>query len=80
MRAVQDNAAHCVRNAIAGLRTGSFRYEMDNGGAIAVRIDIDRGARRARVDFTGTSAAGRPQLQRAARGVHWPPCCTCSAL
>ena len=58
MRAVQDNAAACVRNAIAGLKAGSFRYEMDNGEAIVVRIDIDPGARRARVDFTGTSAQG----------------------
>ena len=58
MRAVQDNAAACVREAIAKLRAGSFRYEMDNGEAIVVRIDIDHGARRARIDFTGTSAQG----------------------
>ncbi len=58
MRAVQENAAHCVRNAIAGLRSGSFRYELDNGEVIAVRIDIEPQARRARVDFTGTSAQG----------------------
>jgi 5-oxoprolinase (ATP-hydrolysing) len=58
MRAVQENAAHCVRNAIAGLSSGSFRYEMDDGQVIAVRIDIEPGARRARVDFTGTSAQG----------------------
>ncbi len=58
MRAVQDNAAHSVRNAIAGLSSGRFRYEMDNGGVIAVAVDIDRAARRARVDFTGTSAQG----------------------
>jgi 5-oxoprolinase (ATP-hydrolysing) len=47
-----------VRNAIAGLRSGSFSYEMDNGQVIAVRIDIEPGTRRARVDFTGTSAQG----------------------
>jgi 5-oxoprolinase (ATP-hydrolysing) len=58
MRAVQENAAHCVRNAIAHLSSGSFRYEMDNGQLIAVRIDIEPGARGARVDFTGTSAQG----------------------
>jgi 5-oxoprolinase (ATP-hydrolysing) len=58
MRAVQENAAHCVRNAIAHLSSGSFRYEMDNGQLIAVRIDIEPAARRARVDFTGTSPQG----------------------
>ncbi len=58
MRAVQDNAAHSMRNAIARLTPGSFRYELDNGDAIAVAIQIDHSARRARVDFTGTSAQG----------------------
>ncbi|HVO47003.1 MAG TPA: hydantoinase B/oxoprolinase family protein [Steroidobacteraceae bacterium] len=55
MRHVQDNAATSVRNAIERLRAGTFRYEMDSGQAICVRIDIDRAAQRARVDFTGTS-------------------------
>jgi 5-oxoprolinase (ATP-hydrolysing) len=58
MRAVQDNAAHCVRRVLGGLRSGSFSYELDNGEQIRVRIDIDRTGRRARVDFTGTSAQG----------------------
>jgi 5-oxoprolinase (ATP-hydrolysing) len=58
MRHVQHNAAHCVRRAIAALRTGSFRYELDDGSAVAVRIDIDHERQRARVDFTGTSAQG----------------------
>jgi len=58
MRHVQQNAARCVRRAIARLRTGSFRYELDDGSAIAVRIDIDHAQQRARVDFTGTSAQG----------------------
>ncbi len=58
MREVQDNAALSVRNAIGELRSGEFRYEMDDGFYIAVRVDIDRDARRARVDFTGTSAQG----------------------
>jgi 5-oxoprolinase (ATP-hydrolysing) len=56
MRHVQDNAATSVRNAIGHLEPGEFRYEMDNGSVIAVRIDIDRTSRNARVDFTGTSA------------------------
>jgi 5-oxoprolinase (ATP-hydrolysing) len=59
MRHVQDNAALSVRNAIGNLQPGEFRYEMDNGGVIAVRIDIDQTSRNARVDFTGTSAQDR---------------------
>jgi 5-oxoprolinase (ATP-hydrolysing) len=58
MRRVQANAADCVRNAIERLSAGAFRCEMDGGQIIAVRIDIDRAARRARVDFAGTSAQG----------------------
>ncbi len=58
MREVQANAAHCVRSAIARLHTGSFRYEMDAGQVIAVRVDIDHAAQRARIDFSGTSAQG----------------------
>jgi 5-oxoprolinase (ATP-hydrolysing) len=56
MRHVQDNATACMQEAIDKLRPGSFRYEMDSGQAIAVRVDIDRAARRVHVDFSGTSA------------------------
>jgi 5-oxoprolinase (ATP-hydrolysing) len=56
MRHVQDNAAASVRNAIDHLQPGEFRYEMDSGQVIAVRIDIDHKAQRATIDFTGTSA------------------------
>jgi len=56
MRHVQDNAAASVRNAINHLQPGEFRYEMDSGQVIAVRIDIDHKAKSARIDFTGTSA------------------------
>jgi 5-oxoprolinase (ATP-hydrolysing) len=52
---VQDNAERCVRRAIRRLRAGSFRYELDNGQAIAVRIAVDTAAGTASVDFTGTS-------------------------
>jgi 5-oxoprolinase (ATP-hydrolysing) len=52
---VQDNAEACMRRALRGLRDGSFRYEMDNGQAIVVRVRIDRVAGSAVVDFTGTS-------------------------
>ena len=56
MRHVQNNARECVQGAIERLRPGAFRYELDNGQVIAVRVDIDHRAKRARVDFTGTSA------------------------
>jgi 5-oxoprolinase (ATP-hydrolysing) len=58
MKRVQENAATCVRNAIARLQPGAFRVEMDGGQVIAVRIDIDHATQRARIDFTGTSAQG----------------------
>ncbi len=58
MHHVQDNAAYCVRRAIAQLHSGAFRYPLDDGSCIAVRIDIDRERGRARVDFTGTSEQG----------------------
>jgi 5-oxoprolinase (ATP-hydrolysing) len=58
MHHVQQNAAYCVRRAIGRLRTGSFRYELDDGSAVTVRIDIDQQQQRARVDFTGTSRQG----------------------
>jgi len=56
MRHVQNNAAACIKEAIDKLQPGQFRYEMDSGQAIVVRVDIDRDVRRAHVDFTGTSA------------------------
>jgi 5-oxoprolinase (ATP-hydrolysing) len=55
---VQANAEACLRGVIGRLRSGRFRYELDDGPVIEVAIDIDRAARRARVDFTGTSAQG----------------------
>jgi 5-oxoprolinase (ATP-hydrolysing) len=53
---VQDNAAECVRRVIDRLSDGTFAVEMDNGAVISVAIVVDRIARTARVDFTGTSA------------------------
>jgi 5-oxoprolinase (ATP-hydrolysing) len=52
---VQDNAERCMRRAIRELRDGRFRYELDDGQAIDVRIDVQREAGSAIVDFTGTS-------------------------
>ena len=56
MRHVQDNAELCMRRAIRKLRDGEFRYELDDGQAIEVRVSVDAAAGSARVDFTGTSA------------------------
>jgi len=58
MRAVQENATECMRRALARLRSGSFRYDLDSGEVIAVRIDVDPAAARAIVDFAGTAAQG----------------------
>ena len=55
MNHVQDNAEEQVRQVIARLKDGSFVYPMDDGREIAVKIAIDRAARTATVDFTGTS-------------------------
>ncbi len=55
MRHVQDNAAEAVRCVLATMRDGSFTYELDNGSHVSVAISVDRQARRARIDFTGTS-------------------------
>ena len=58
MQHVQDNAATAVENVLASLHSGSFSYAMDNGCMIAVRIDIDAAAKRATIDFTGSSPQG----------------------
>src|SRR5665811_1718994 len=56
MRHVQNNAEEAVRRVIDVLKPGEFSYEMDSGGVIRVKISIDRAARSATIDFTGTSA------------------------
>ncbi|MGQ0383464.1 MAG: hydantoinase B/oxoprolinase family protein [Gammaproteobacteria bacterium] len=56
MAHVQDNAEACVREVIGRLGDGRRRVEMDDGSAIEVTVTVDRGARRAVVDFTGSSA------------------------
>ena len=52
---VQDQAEAAVRRLIDRLSDGHYRYAMDNGAEVVVRVTIDRAARRATVDFTGTS-------------------------
>ena len=55
MQHVQNNAEASVRRLLARLSDGHFRVEMDQGTCVEVRISVDREARTARVDFTGTS-------------------------
>ena len=52
---VQDNAEESVRRVLDVLQDGEFEYAHDVGPVIRVKISIDKEARRARVDFTGTS-------------------------
>jgi 5-oxoprolinase (ATP-hydrolysing) len=55
MRHVQNNAAEAVRRVLDGLEDGQFTYELDDGSHVTVAITVDHQARRARIDFTGTS-------------------------
>jgi len=52
---VRENAATSVRRLIGRLGNGSFDYELDSGEFIRVRVSVDTDARKARVDFSGTS-------------------------
>ncbi|WP_313394907.1 hydantoinase B/oxoprolinase family protein [Sphingobium yanoikuyae] len=52
---VQDQAEAAVRRLIDRLSDGHYRYAMDNGAEVVVSVTIDRAARGATVDFTGTS-------------------------
>src|SRR5690606_12599396 len=56
MAHVMDYAEEAVRRLIERLSPGHFKYEMDNGAVVSVTITVDREARRATVDFAGTSA------------------------
>ncbi len=55
MRHVQDNAEESVRQVIGALNDGEFVMPMDGGMEIHVKVTVDRGARAATIDFTGTS-------------------------
>jgi len=59
MRHVQDNAEESVRRVIDVLTDGAFTCKLDNGARIKARIAIDRQARSAVIDFTGTTRQTR---------------------
>jgi 5-oxoprolinase (ATP-hydrolysing) len=52
---VLANAEESVRRLLGRLDDGAFDYEMDNGAHVRVKITIDKQARSATFDFTGTS-------------------------
>jgi 5-oxoprolinase (ATP-hydrolysing) len=56
MNHVLANAEESVRRLLDRLDDGDFSYEMDNGARVSVSIRIDKEARSATFDFTGTSA------------------------
>ncbi len=52
---VQDNAEESVRRVIDKLVDGQFTLLLDHGAQICVKVTVDRVARAATVDFSGTS-------------------------
>jgi 5-oxoprolinase (ATP-hydrolysing) len=54
MRHVMDNAEESVRRVIDRLRDGVFETTIDEGAPLRVAVRVDRAARRAVIDFTGT--------------------------
>jgi len=53
---VQTNAEAAVRRVIGALEDGAAEMALDDGAVIRVAVTVDREARTARIDFTGTSA------------------------
>jgi 5-oxoprolinase (ATP-hydrolysing) len=54
MRHVMDNAEESVRRVLAKLPGGSFEYTMDDGSPLRIAVTVDKVARTATIDFTGT--------------------------
>lgn len=52
---VQDNAEESVRRVLAVLKDSEFKFPLDSGAQIAVKITVNEEERNAVVDFTGTS-------------------------
>ncbi|MFN4354806.1 hydantoinase B/oxoprolinase family protein [Parvibaculum sp.] len=57
MTHVQDNAEENVRRVIGRLKDARFELLMDDGSKICVSVKVNREARSALIDFTGTSPA-----------------------
>ncbi|NNF51958.1 MAG: 5-oxoprolinase [Gammaproteobacteria bacterium] len=52
---IQDNAEEAVRHVLSRLDDGNFDYPLDNGLLIRVAVRVNRNAREATVDFSGSS-------------------------
>ena len=63
---VQDNAEES-RRVITRLKDGGFTLPLDNGAQISVAIRVDAAARRAAIDFTGTSRMASAEAGEAGR-------------
>ena len=74
MRHVMDNAEESVRRVIDRIGDGAFTYVMDGGAPLQVAIRVDKRARSAVVDFTGTG------LQRRDNNFNAPPAVTRAAV
>ena len=55
MSYVRSNAAEQVQRVVDRLQSGHFVQRMDSGAEVHVRVDVDARARRATIDFAGTS-------------------------
>ncbi|MEY1556479.1 hydantoinase B/oxoprolinase family protein [Yoonia sp. R2331] len=56
---VQDNAEESVRRVLDVLHDSTFTYPLDSGAKIQVAVTVDKVARKATIDFTGTSPQDR---------------------
>jgi 5-oxoprolinase (ATP-hydrolysing) len=59
---VQDNAEESVRRVIGKLKDAEFVQPMDDGSEIHVRVTVNATDRSAQIDFTGTSAQLKSNL------------------
>ena len=55
---VQSHAAESVRRVISRLADQTFSVELDHGGRLELALQVDHNARKACLDFTGTSPQG----------------------
>lgn len=67
---VQDNAEAAVQRLLGKLQDGAFRLPLDGGRHIDVSIRIDRAARNAVIDFTGSSPQQAGNLNAPASIAH----------
>ncbi|WP_447724359.1 hydantoinase B/oxoprolinase family protein [Sphingomonas koreensis] len=73
MRHVMAHAEESIRRAVTRLSDGAFDYVMDDGTPLRVAVTIDRSARAATIDFTGTGPASPGNFNA-------PPAVTCATV